>query len=43
MAQSIESDIADLANSWLKSYSLDYKLEQALWQINSWQTLKKCR
>jgi hypothetical protein len=28
MAQSIEPNIADLANSWLKSYQLDYKLEQ---------------
>ncbi len=28
MAQSIEPNIADLANSWLKSYNLDYKLEQ---------------
>lgn len=27
--KSIEPDIADLANSWLKSYNLDYKLEQA--------------
>lgn len=27
--QSIEPDIADLANSWMKSYKLDYKLEQA--------------
>lgn len=26
--QSIEPNIADLANSWLKSYNLDYKLEQ---------------
>lgn len=26
--QSIELNIADLANSWLKSYKLDYKLEQ---------------
>ena len=26
--QSIEPNIADLANSWLKSYELDYKLEQ---------------
>lgn len=26
--QSIEPNIADLANSWLKSYQLDYKLEQ---------------
>lgn len=28
MSQSIEPNIADLANSWLKSYGLDYKLEQ---------------
>ncbi len=28
MAQSIEPNIADLANGWLKSYRLDYKLEQ---------------
>ena len=27
-AQSIEPNIADLANGWLKSYRLDYKLEQ---------------
>ena len=27
-AQSIEPNIADLANGWLKSYKLDYKLEQ---------------
>jgi len=27
MAQSIEPNIADLANGWLKSYKLDYKLE----------------
>ena len=26
--KSIEPNIADLANSWLKSYGLDYKLEQ---------------
>jgi hypothetical protein len=26
--QSIEPNIADLANEWLKSYNLDYKLEQ---------------
>ena len=26
--QSIEPNIADLANGWLKSYGLDYKLEQ---------------
>ncbi len=28
MAKSIEPNIADLANSWLKSYKVDYKLEQ---------------
>ena len=28
MAQSIEPNIADLANGWLKSYKLDYKLQQ---------------
>ncbi len=28
MAQSIEPNIADLANGWLKKYKLDYKLEQ---------------
>lgn len=28
MAQSIEPNIADLANGWLKSHTLDYKLEQ---------------
>ena len=27
--QSIEPDIADLANGWLKTYNLYYKLEQA--------------
>lgn len=27
-AQSVEPNIADLVNSWLKSYRLDYKLEQ---------------
>ena len=26
--QSVEPNIADLANSWMKSYGLDYKLEQ---------------
>lgn len=26
--QSIEPNIADLANGWLKSYNLPYKLEQ---------------
>ena len=28
MVKSIEPNIADLANGWLKSYKLDYKLEQ---------------
>ena len=28
MVKSIEPNIADLANGWLKSYNLDYKLEQ---------------
>jgi hypothetical protein len=28
MAQSIETNIADLANGWLKSHKLNYKLEQ---------------
>lgn len=28
IVQSIEPNIADLANGWLKSYQLDYKLEQ---------------
>lgn len=28
MVQSIEPNIADLANGWLKSHKLDYKLEQ---------------
>ena len=26
--QSVEPNIADLVNGWLKSYNLDYKLEQ---------------
>ena len=26
--QSVEPQIADLVNGWLKSYGLDYKLEQ---------------
>jgi hypothetical protein len=28
-SQSIEPDIADLANGWMKSCKLDYRLEQA--------------
>lgn len=31
--QSIEPNIADLANGWLKAYQLDYKLEQE--QLNT--------
>lgn len=27
--QSVEPDVADLANGWMKKYKLDYKLEQA--------------
>ena len=27
--QSIEPNIADLANGWLKTYKLNYKLEQS--------------
>ena len=27
-AKSVEPNIADLANGWMKSYRLDYKLEQ---------------
>lgn len=26
--QSVEPNIADLVNGWLKSYNVDYKLEQ---------------
>ena len=33
MAKSIEPNIADLANGWLKEYKLDYKLEQE--ELNS--------
>jgi len=33
MVKSIEPNIADLANGWLKSYGLDYKLEQE--ELNS--------
>ena len=32
--QSVEPNVADLANGWLKSYKLDYKLEQGLSQNN---------
>jgi mitochondrial fission protein ELM1 len=31
--QSVEPNIADLANSWLKSYKLPYKLEQ----LQAWE------
>ena len=26
--QSVEPNVADLANGWMRSYKLDYKLEQ---------------
>lgn len=29
-SQSVEPKIAELVNSWLKSYGLDYKLKQSL-------------
>ncbi|EJH4459151.1 VRR-NUC domain-containing protein, partial [Staphylococcus pseudintermedius] len=28
MVKSVEPNIADLVNSWLKNYNLDYRLEQ---------------
>ncbi|PHS40721.1 MAG: restriction endonuclease subunit M [Sulfurovum sp.] len=34
MAQSIEPNITELANGWLKSYGLDYKLEQESFNSN---------
>jgi len=37
--QSVEPDIADLVNGWLKSYGLDYKLEQA--SLNSEIDIRK--
>ena len=35
--QSIEPNIADLANGWLKSYKLDYKLEQEQTRISEYR------
>lgn len=39
--QSIEPNIADMANSWLKSYELDYKLEQESLNTEIDQALKE--
>ena len=33
VVKSVEPNIADLANGWLKSYGLDYRLEQE--ELNS--------
>ena len=41
--QSIEPNIADLANGWLKSYRLDYKLEQESLNSEIDQALKDIR
>ena len=41
--QSIEHNIADLANGWLKSYRLDYKLEQESLNSEIDQALKDIR
>ncbi|BCU66133.1 hypothetical protein F941_00201 [Acinetobacter bouvetii DSM 14964 = CIP 107468] len=38
--QSIEPNIADLANGWLKSYGLDYKLEQETLNLSIDKALK---
>ena len=39
--QSIEPNIADLANGWLKTYKLNYKLEQE--SLNSEIDKSTCR
>ena len=39
--QSVEPNIADLANGWMKSYKLDYKLEQESLNAEIDQALKK--
>lgn len=41
--QSVEPDIADLVNGWLKSYGLDYKLEQASLNSEIDKALSQCR
>lgn len=41
MAQSIEPNIADLANGWLRAYDLDYKLEQESLNYHIDTALKK--
>jgi len=42
MLQSIEPDIMDLANGWLKSYKLDYKLEQGSLNAEIDKALENC-
>ena len=42
MAQSIEPNIADLANGWLKKYQLDYKLEQEKLNAEIDKALEDC-
>jgi hypothetical protein len=43
MAQSIEPNIADLANGWLKKYKLNYKLEQEKLNAEIDKALEDCR
>ena len=38
--QSVEPNIAELANGWLKSYKLDYKLEQESFNTEIYQVMK---
>ena len=40
--QSVEPNIADLANGWLKTYKLDYKLEQESLNMEIDQALNDC-
>ena len=40
MAQSIEPNIAELANGWLKSHKLPYKLEQEYLNIKEFEASK---
>ena len=41
MAKSIEPNIVDLGNGWLKSYGLDYKLEQ--WKKIAVEAMKQAK
>lgn len=36
--QSIEPDIADLVNGWLKNYGLDYKLNRLVFKCRNRQS-----